>query len=224
MDNQNSNATPITPLPPLQPLQPTPVPMNKGFAFDAPKPVVGEDLIASVRVEMPTPATTPMQTPISTPNAVSSSTLSSFSDFKPVNNFNTANTQSSQSQLPSGRLTDSRFSKKTVIGIVVIVILLLLAGGLVFAYPTIKPSIEKLFSSFGMMKVAPAGMLNQDLIPQGQVVPAEAQPEQTISDQYITSSPTLNNVVPTTQTDSAPVKSPAPFPKSGIGPEDEGPL
>ena len=230
MDNQNSNnmngsgqdmGGGLSPLQPLQPLQPTPVstPVNKGFSFDVPKPVVGEDVIAAARVEMPTP----------TPNAVSSSTLSSFSDFKPVNNFSTANTQSSQAQLSSGVMSTSRSSKKTIIGIIVVIILVLLIGGGVYAFMNkFKPG-GNIFSLFGMTKVAPAGVLNQDLIPQEQTTPVESQlqPDQTIIDQYTTPSPTLDTapVTPVQEVvpELPPQKAPGKFPKSGIGPE-KGPL
>lgn len=208
MDNQNSNnmngsgqnmGGGLPPLQPLQPLQPTPVPapVNKGFSFDIPKPVVGEDVIAAARVEMPT----------STPNAVSSSTLSSFSDFKPGNGFSTTNTQSSQSQLSSGTITTSRFSKGKILAVVIIVILCLIAAGIVFAYPKIKPMFQNLFAPKTVQ------VDNSQNVPE-QPTSQQAPTDQTITDQYQMSS----SLDVATQPNPAPTPTPV-FPKSGIGPD-----
>jgi hypothetical protein len=207
MDNQNNNMNGagqnmgggLPPLQPLQPLQPTPVPQNKGFSFDAPvAPVKGEEILAANRVEVP-------MTP--KPGAVSSSTLSSFSDFKPGNGFSTTNTQSSQSQLSSGPITASRFSKGKILAMVIIVVLCLIAVGVAFAYPKIKPMFQKLFAAKTVQVDNSQNISDQST---NQPTPTD----QTITDQYQMSS----SLDVATQPNVTPTPTPT-FPKSGIGPD-----
>lgn len=234
MDNQNNNQDPITPLPPLQPLSPNQVSANKGFSFDVPKPIKGEELIASSRVdtpvqpeveqkiEMPLYTPKPVSPSTSTQSGVSSATLSSFADFKPSNAFN-GTTQSSNAQLFSGDTATPRSSKKIVTLVIVVVILLLVAGGVVYAYPKIKPTIQNLFATFTKKDTTQDNSIITPIVPDATATLAPIQPEQ-----YITSSPSLDAAPVTPVQEEVvqqpiPQKAPVKFPKSGIGPE-EGPL